>query len=99
MYVETLANLVSMLPTPNRALAEILLLFLSRVGEHSNKNKMTPSNLGIVFGQLLLRPEVETIESMMNASKITAVMRFMIEKFEQVFPVLSLPFSFLLLRV
>jgi len=85
-YVEQLSKLVDELPPANKALAEILLLFLSRVGEHSAKNKMTPANLGIVFGQLLLRPDVETIESMMNASKITGIMKFMIEHFEKVFP-------------
>ena len=82
-----MSSLIEQLPPPNKALAEILLLFLVRVGEHSAKNKMTPANLAIVFGQILLRPEVETIESMMNASKITGIMKFMIEKFEKLFPV------------
>ena len=54
---------------------------------------MTPANLAIVFGQLLLRPEVETVESMMNAAKVTGIMRFMIENFEKIFPVGFLSFS------
>lgn len=79
--------MVEDLPAANKALAEILLLFLSRVGEHCDKNKMSPANLAIAFGPLLLRPEVETIESMMNAAKITGIMKFMIENFEKIFPV------------
>ena len=54
-YITALSKLVDELPPANKALAEILLLFLSRVGEHSSKNKMTPANLAIVFGQILLK--------------------------------------------
>lgn len=86
-YIAALGKLVDELPPANKALAEILLLFLSRVGEHSSKNKMTPANLAIVFGQILLKPEIDTIESMMNAAKVTGIMRFMIENFEKIFPV------------
>mmetsp|Transcript_15919 Transcript_15919/g.62203 ORF Transcript_15919/g.62203 Transcript_15919/m.62203 type:complete len:600 (-) Transcript_15919:85-1884(-) len=85
-YIESLSKLVEDLPAANKALAEILLLFLNCVGEHSGNNKMSPANLAIVFGQILLRPEVETIESMMNASKITGIMKFVIEKFDLIFP-------------
>lgn len=86
-YIATLAQLVDELPSCNKALAEILLLFLSRVGQRSATNKMTPANLAVVFGQILFRPETETVESMMNAAKITGIMRFMIENFEKIFPV------------
>ena len=86
-YITTLSGILSELSPANRALVEILLLFLSRVGEHSAKNKMTPANLAMVFGEILLRPEVETVESMMDAAKITSIVRFLIENFEKIFPV------------
>eukprot|EP01094_Clydonella_sp_ATCC50884_P014289 TRINITY_DN2468_c0_g1_i1.p1 TRINITY_DN2468_c0_g1~~TRINITY_DN2468_c0_g1_i1.p1 ORF type:complete len:714 (+),score=260.83 TRINITY_DN2468_c0_g1_i1:247-2142(+) len=85
-YAATLNELVGRLEPPAQALSEILLLFLSRVGEHSARNQMTPSTLSVVFGPMLLRPEVETIETMMNASKVNVIVKFMIEHFEDVFP-------------
>jgi hypothetical protein len=49
--------------------------------------QMTPALLSIVFGPILLRAEVETLETMMNASKVCVVARFLIEHFEDIFPV------------
>eukprot|EP01102_Stenamoeba_stenopodia_P022646 TRINITY_DN9523_c0_g2_i2.p1 TRINITY_DN9523_c0_g2~~TRINITY_DN9523_c0_g2_i2.p1 ORF type:complete len:516 (+),score=110.47 TRINITY_DN9523_c0_g2_i2:570-2117(+) len=84
-YVEYISNLVSKLPTHNKALLEILLLFFAKVAQHSNQNKLSSSHLAVVFGPILLRPEVETIESANNTPKVVAVTKFMIDKFDQVF--------------
>ena len=90
-YIEKLVPLIEELPPYNKTLVEILLLFLVRVSEHSPKNKMTTTSLATVFGQILFRPETETIESMMDGSKITGIMKFMLEKYDKLFPVLFPP--------
>ena len=40
---------------------------VTEVCTHSAVNKMTPSNLAIVFGPTLMRPEVETMDTTLNS--------------------------------
>lgn len=40
---------------------------VNEVSTHSEVNKMTPSNIAIVFGPTLLRPKVETIETSLSS--------------------------------
>ncbi|XP_063085271.1 rho GTPase-activating protein 45 isoform X3 [Cavia porcellus] len=51
-----LRELLQDLPWENRATLQYLLRHLRRVVEVEQDNKMTPGNLGIVFGPTLLRP-------------------------------------------
>ena len=52
-----LRELVMQLPTANRLTAARLIMHLKRVSEHHEANAMPGSNLAIVFGPTLLRPE------------------------------------------
>ena len=52
-----LRELVLQLPTANRLTAARLIMHLKRVSEHDEANAMPGSNLAIVFGPTLLRPE------------------------------------------
>ncbi|CAH6779323.1 rho GTPase-activating protein 45 isoform X2 [Phodopus roborovskii] len=54
--VGRLRELMRDLPTENRATLLYLLRHLRRIVEVEQDNKMTPGNLGIVFGPTLLRP-------------------------------------------
>ncbi|KAM7142075.1 rho GTPase-activating protein 45 isoform 4-T4 [Molossus nigricans] len=54
--VGRLRELLSDLPPENRASLQYLLRHLRRIVEVEQDNKMTPGNLGIVFGPTLLRP-------------------------------------------
>jgi len=81
-----LRQLVQKLPEANRVLAECLFLFLHKVAERYETNKMNTMNLAIVFGQILLRPKVETLELLRHAPKITHVLKCMIDNYYDVFP-------------
>ncbi|XP_048197759.1 rho GTPase-activating protein 45 isoform X2 [Perognathus longimembris pacificus] len=54
--VGRLRELLRDLPAENRATLQYLLRHLRRIVEVEEDNKMTPGNLGIVFGPTLLRP-------------------------------------------
>nr|KAF6400351.1 Rho GTPase activating protein 45 [Rousettus aegyptiacus] len=54
--VGPLRELLRDLPPANRASLQYLLRHLRRIVEVEQDNKMTPGNLGIVFGPTLLRP-------------------------------------------
>ncbi|XP_019513066.1 PREDICTED: minor histocompatibility protein HA-1 isoform X2 [Hipposideros armiger] len=54
--VGRLRELLRDLPPENRASLQYLLRHLRRIVEVEQDNKMTPGNLGIVFGPTLLRP-------------------------------------------
>lgn len=82
-----LRSLIQKLPPNNRLLASCLFLFLSRVCSESERNKMNSNNLAIVFGQILLRPKVESLELLRHAPKISNILRIMIDEYYDLFPV------------
>lgn len=51
---DSLHAIINDLPDPNYATLRQLTLHLHKVAEHSAQNKMTPSNLAIVFGPTLM---------------------------------------------
>ena len=53
--------MLSKLPEVNYSVLKYLMEFLSTVTEHSFLNKMTASNLAIVFGPNLVWPKDESI--------------------------------------
>uniref|UniRef100_A0A672T1D9 Rho GTPase activating protein 45 n=1 Tax=Sinocyclocheilus grahami TaxID=75366 RepID=A0A672T1D9_SINGR len=54
--VDRLKNLLKELPKPNTATLRYIARHLRRIAELEDDNKMSPSNLGIVFGPSLMRP-------------------------------------------
>ncbi|NP_001086672.1 rho GTPase-activating protein 45 [Xenopus laevis] len=54
--VVQLKELLQDLPSENRTTLQYLVKHLCRVSEQEQLNKMSPSNLGIVFGPALMRP-------------------------------------------
>ncbi|ROL40858.1 Rho GTPase-activating protein 45 [Anabarilius grahami] len=54
--VERLKNLLKELPKPNTSTLRYIARHLRRIAELEEDNKMSPSNLGIVFGPSLMRP-------------------------------------------
>ncbi|XP_075706279.1 rho GTPase-activating protein 9 [Rhinoderma darwinii] len=57
--VQILKELVRNLPEPNHDTLTYMLCHLNSVREHSETNRMTTQNIGIVFGPTLMRPEKE----------------------------------------
>ncbi len=51
---DSLHAIINDLPDPNYATLRQLTLHLFKVAEHSPQNRMTPSNLAIVFGPTLM---------------------------------------------
>lgn len=74
------------LPPLNKALMQFLLSFLYIISTHSEVNMMAPKNLGIVFAPNLLRPEVETAQTMLVDGPVTIqIMSFLIDRYVDLF--------------
>ncbi|XP_047405972.1 rho GTPase-activating protein 9 isoform X2 [Sciurus carolinensis] len=78
-------ELVDSMPKPNRDTLRYLLEHLCRVIAHSDKNRMTPHNLGIVFGPTLFRPEQETSDPAAHALYPGQLVQLMLTNFVDLF--------------
>ena len=58
--LRALWNVMHALPEENRVNLRYLIKFLAKVSTFSDHNRMTPANLGIVFGPNLLKPSNNT---------------------------------------
>jgi len=54
------------------------------VALHSNYNLMQASNLGVVFGPTLIRPEVETVASIKDIKYQNIIVEIMIDEKDRV---------------
>lgn len=79
-------ELISSMPKPNHDTLRYLLEHLCRVIAHSDKNRMTPHNLGIVFGPTLFRPEQETSDPAAHALYPGQLVQLMLTDFTRLFP-------------
>ncbi|XP_051953348.1 rho GTPase-activating protein 42-like isoform X2 [Xyrauchen texanus] len=77
--------LVHELPDRNKAMLEILIKHLLNVSNHCDRNMMTVSNLGVIFGPTLMRSQEETVAAMMNIKFQNIVVEILIENFEKIF--------------
>lgn len=77
--------LVHKLPEKNKEMLEIIIKHLLNVSIHSDRNMMTVSNLGVIFGPTLMRSQEETVAAMMNIKFQNIVVEILIENFEKVF--------------
>jgi len=83
--VEELKLLLKKLPTLNYKVLDFVMEFARQVSEHSDKNKMKPSNIAICLSPNLLRPKVETIDFTLNITKINAVVEIMVDRYGEIF--------------
>lgn len=74
--METINDILESIPLANRLLVRFLFLFLDRVCQHSNENKMHANNLAIVFAPTLLRPMNcnSLVSSSSNAGRVVELM-------------------------
>uniref|UniRef100_A0A4W3IKV0 Rho GTPase activating protein 42b n=1 Tax=Callorhinchus milii TaxID=7868 RepID=A0A4W3IKV0_CALMI len=82
--VRAVHALVYKLPEKNREMLDLLLKHLVKVSTHSQKNLMTVSNLGVIFGPTLMRSQEETVAAMMNIKFQNIVVEILIENYEKV---------------
>jgi hypothetical protein len=84
---ERMRALIAQIPIINRNVLQYLLAFLHRVSSRSHINKMSSSNLALIFGPNLLRPKAETAEALVQQTpKINQILEFLIEEQASLFP-------------
>ncbi|XP_063808441.1 rho GTPase-activating protein 9 isoform X2 [Pseudophryne corroboree] len=85
--VETMKELASTLPEPNHDTLKYITCHLNRVREHSEMNRMTTQNVGIVFGPTLMRPEKELFANIAaNMVYQNQVVEHFLTYYEEIFP-------------
>ena len=57
---------------------------LFRVSSHSDKNFMKPSNLAVCFGPTLMRPERETVATIIDLKHQNKVVEVLIDHVDEV---------------
>ncbi|XP_076767138.1 GTPase regulator associated with FAK isoform X2 [Xylocopa sonorina] len=76
--------LVYRLPKANFNMLILLIKHLCSVAKKSDKNLMTVGNLAVCFGPSLLRPEEETVASIMDIKFYNIVVEILIENCERI---------------
>ncbi|KAJ8721134.1 hypothetical protein PYW08_006599 [Mythimna loreyi] len=79
------AALVRALPPPNRDMLALVVTHLRNVAARCDKNLMSSSNLAVCFGPTLLRPERETVASILELKFYNVLVETLLEHYEQVF--------------
>eukprot|EP00029_Vermamoeba_vermiformis_P003899 TRINITY_DN1442_c0_g1_i1.p1 TRINITY_DN1442_c0_g1~~TRINITY_DN1442_c0_g1_i1.p1 ORF type:complete len:1300 (-),score=300.12 TRINITY_DN1442_c0_g1_i1:109-4008(-) len=84
-----LRNAISSLPEDNKNGLKILFKLLNKIHENSSSNKMTSSNLAIIFGPILLRSSSEdSVAAMVSSTQFqTNVVQTMIVNYNILFEV------------
>ncbi|KAJ7410444.1 Rho GTPase-activating protein 29 [Willisornis vidua] len=84
-------DLLKQLPVPNYNTLQYLIGHLHRVTEQSDENKMSASNLGIIFGPTLLRPRqtdaTVSLSSLVDYPYQARVVELLITHYEKIFDV------------
>ncbi|XP_068128032.1 uncharacterized protein [Hyperolius riggenbachi] len=84
LRVNSCKEIVQRLPDHNYALLKYLVCFLSTVSQECISNKMTPSNLGCVFGLNLVWPQ-EGVPSINALVPVNVFTELLIEYYPQIF--------------
>ncbi|XP_063283490.1 rho GTPase-activating protein 9-like isoform X1 [Pelobates fuscus] len=83
---ETIKELVRNLPEPNYDTLKYVICHLKSVMEHSELNRMTTQNIGIVFGPTLMRPEKELFSNIAaNMVYQNQVVEHFLSNYEEIF--------------
>ncbi|XP_018563798.1 rho GTPase-activating protein 26 isoform X2 [Anoplophora glabripennis] len=83
--VNDVHTLLYRLPKSNFEVLKILMKHLTNVVAKSDKNLMNVSNLGVCFGPTLLRPEEETVASILDLKFYNIVVEILIDNYERIF--------------
>jgi len=79
--IEKIKTMIQNIPKVNQMILQMILLLLITVAKNSEKNKMTHSNLAIVFGPNLIKPHHQTIESSLKIPIINNVITNLLENY------------------
>eukprot|EP01132_Coremiostelium_polycephalum_P005591 gene5591-6959_t len=80
--ISQLKTLLQTIPVLHQNTLQTILLLLLTVGQYSEKNKMTHSNLAIVFGPNLIKPLHQTIETSLKIPVINNVITTMLDHYQ-----------------
>ncbi|XP_060618970.2 rho GTPase-activating protein 9 isoform X1 [Anolis sagrei] len=83
--VAKLVGLIQSLPQPNRDTLRYILEHLRKVMEHSDVNRMTTQNIGIVFGPTLLRHERDSASLVEGMVYQNQVVEMLLTEFPNIF--------------
>uniref|UniRef100_A0A3B3CNC5 Rho GTPase-activating protein 29 n=1 Tax=Oryzias melastigma TaxID=30732 RepID=A0A3B3CNC5_ORYME len=90
-------ELLSQLPASHFATLRFLTAHLNRVAEHAEENKMTASNLGIIFGPTLVKPQQTDAEvslsSLVDYPYQVLMVELLVRHFHLIFDASPLPGS------
>ncbi|XP_066564153.1 GEM-interacting protein isoform X2 [Amia ocellicauda] len=95
-FVQSLRILLGRLPVSNYNTLRHVIAHLYRVSEQYEENKMSPGNLGIVFGPTLVRPLVSgdvSMVALLETSYQAMLVEFLITHYERLFGLDDLPRS------
>ncbi|KAL5012484.1 hypothetical protein ScPMuIL_011035 [Solemya velum] len=77
--------LVHKLPEPNFDMLDLLIKHLKRISDNADVNLMTVTNLGVCFGPTLMRPQEETVASIMDIKFCNIIVELLVTKYEMIF--------------
>ncbi|KAK7898961.1 hypothetical protein WMY93_019814 [Mugilogobius chulae] len=83
--VDRLKCLVLNMPPPNHDTLQFMCRHLKRVLEHTNSNRMTTQNIGIVFGPTLMRPERDNGNIAINMVYQNQAVELILNEYEHIF--------------
>uniref|UniRef100_A0A8K9VCA9 Rho GTPase activating protein 9 n=1 Tax=Oncorhynchus mykiss TaxID=8022 RepID=A0A8K9VCA9_ONCMY len=80
-----LPSLVLSMPPPNQDTMRFMFSHLKRVMEHSDSNRMSTQNIGIVFGPTLMRPERDNVNMAINMVYQNQAVEIILNEFDRIF--------------
>ncbi|XP_041743293.1 rho GTPase-activating protein 15 isoform X2 [Coregonus clupeaformis] len=83
--VDRLKWLVLSMPPPNQDTMRFMFSHLKRVMEHSDSNRMSTQNIGIVFGPTLMRPERDNVNMAINMVYQNQAVELILNEFDRIF--------------
>nr|XP_046167203.1 rho GTPase-activating protein 9 isoform X4 [Oncorhynchus gorbuscha] len=83
--VDRLKCLVLSMPPPNQDTMRFMFSHLKRVMEHSDSNRMSTQNIGIVFGPTLMRPERDNVNMAINMVYQNQAVELILNEFDRIF--------------
>jgi len=83
--LEVYHELIPKVGNHNLPTLEYLIRFLRKLCDNSSVNRMSESNVAIVFGPTLIRAKVETIETTLNSPIVNSAIQALLENVEYLF--------------
>ncbi|XP_017335547.1 rho GTPase-activating protein 15 isoform X1 [Ictalurus punctatus] len=83
--VERMKSLVVSMPPTNHDTMRHMFRHLKRVMEHSDTNRMTTQNIGIVFGPTLMRPQNDCANMAINMVYQNQAVELILSEYDQIF--------------